>query len=74
MFFPIGWPRVLNPTNAENITAIVCNRDKILFAILTNDALALWYCKVSTINLQPFIFFFHFKTLNVIKYFSHVCQ
>ncbi|KAK0096482.1 hypothetical protein PV326_005376 [Microctonus aethiopoides] len=45
MFFPIGWPRVLNPTDPQAINAIVCNRDKILFAILTYDSLAIWYCK-----------------------------
>ncbi|XP_012281300.1 guanine nucleotide exchange factor subunit Rich [Orussus abietinus] len=45
MFFPIGWPRVLNSTEPEKIRAVVCNRDKILFAILTTDALAIWYCK-----------------------------
>ena len=46
MFFPIGWPRILNATEPDNIRAVVCNRDKILFAILTDDALAIWYCKV----------------------------
>ncbi|XP_034939930.1 guanine nucleotide exchange factor subunit Rich [Chelonus insularis] len=45
MFFPIGWPRVLNPTEPEEINAIVCNRDKILFALLTKDTLEIWYCK-----------------------------
>ncbi|XP_044586463.1 guanine nucleotide exchange factor subunit Rich isoform X2 [Cotesia glomerata] len=45
MFFPIGWPRVLNPSELNQINAIVCNRDKILFAILTRNTLAIWYCK-----------------------------
>ncbi|CAK9803891.1 Guanine nucleotide exchange factor subunit Rich [Anthophora plagiata] len=45
MFFPIGWPRVLNTVEPEKITAVVCNRDKILFAVLTTDALTIWYCK-----------------------------
>ncbi|XP_035741120.1 guanine nucleotide exchange factor subunit Rich-like [Vespa mandarinia] len=45
MFFPIGWPRVLNCTEPDKIKAIVCNRDKILFAILTTDFLTIWYCK-----------------------------
>ncbi|XP_068967131.1 guanine nucleotide exchange factor subunit Rich [Bombus flavifrons] len=45
MFFPIGWPRVLNTTEPEKITAVVCNRDKILFAVLTTDTLTIWYCK-----------------------------
>lgn len=46
MFFPIGWPRVLNTIDPEKITAVVCNRDKILFAVLTTDTLTIWYCKV----------------------------
>ncbi|XP_031831561.1 guanine nucleotide exchange factor subunit Rich [Nomia melanderi] len=45
MFFPIGWPRVLNTTDPEKITAIVCNRDKILFSVLTTDSLTIWNCK-----------------------------
>lgn len=45
MFFPIGWPRVLNLANSNDVNAIACNRDKILFAILTRDTLAVWYCK-----------------------------
>ncbi|XP_046425934.1 guanine nucleotide exchange factor subunit Rich [Neodiprion fabricii] len=45
MFFPIGWPRVLNIPETEKIRAVVCNRDKILFAILTDDVVAIWYCK-----------------------------
>ncbi|XP_017891417.1 guanine nucleotide exchange factor subunit Rich isoform X3 [Ceratina calcarata] len=45
MFFPIGWPRVLNTAEPENVTAVVCNRDKILFAVLTTDTLTIWYCK-----------------------------
>lgn len=51
MFFPIGWPRVLNTTEPEKITAVVCNRDKILFAVLTTDALTIWYCKARVVNL-----------------------
>ncbi|XP_066582694.1 guanine nucleotide exchange factor subunit Rich-like isoform X2 [Prorops nasuta] len=45
MFFPIGWPRVLNAMEPEKINAIVCNRDKMLFAILTTNSLTIWYCK-----------------------------
>ncbi|XP_072747704.1 guanine nucleotide exchange factor subunit Rich isoform X1 [Anoplolepis gracilipes] len=45
MFFPVGWPRVLNSSEPSEINAVVCNRDKILFAVLTKDALTIWYCK-----------------------------
>ncbi|XP_014479745.1 PREDICTED: guanine nucleotide exchange factor subunit Rich [Dinoponera quadriceps] len=45
MFFPVGWPRVLNASEPNKINAVVCNRDKILFAILTTDSLTIWYCK-----------------------------
>lgn len=45
MFFPVGWPRVLNSSEPSEINAVVCNRDKILFAVLTTDALTIWYCK-----------------------------
>ncbi|XP_011308460.1 guanine nucleotide exchange factor subunit Rich [Fopius arisanus] len=45
MFFPIGWPRVLNTSCTSSIIAITCNRDKILFAIVTRSSLAIWYCK-----------------------------
>lgn len=45
MFFPVGWPRVLNTCERGKISAVVCNRDKIMFAVLTADALVIWYCK-----------------------------
>lgn len=45
MFFPVGWPRVLNSSEPSEINAVVCNRDKILFAVLTTNALTIWYCK-----------------------------
>lgn len=48
MYFPIGWPKVLKPIGADNqiIRQIVSNRDKILFASLTDDSLTVWFCKV----------------------------
>ncbi|KOB76301.1 Uncharacterized protein OBRU01_05986 [Operophtera brumata] len=47
MYFPIGWPKVLKPLGADNqiIRQIVSNRDKILFASLTDDSLTVWFCK-----------------------------
>lgn len=47
MYFPIGWPRVLSfPQQGQcSIRQVICNRDKILFAILTDDSLSIWFCK-----------------------------
>ncbi|KAI5708804.1 hypothetical protein M8J76_003642 [Diaphorina citri] len=52
MYFPIGWPKVLNipkckqRQNEPNIfESIVCNRDRVLFAILSNHTLSIWFCK-----------------------------
>ncbi|XP_037295110.1 guanine nucleotide exchange factor subunit Rich isoform X2 [Manduca sexta] len=47
MYFPIGWPKVLQNVGADNqiIKQIVSNRDKILFAALTDDCITVWFCK-----------------------------
>ncbi|KAJ2948608.1 hypothetical protein O0L34_g7862 [Tuta absoluta] len=47
MYFPIGWPKVLKNLGADNqiIKQIVSNRDKILFAALSDDCLTVWFCK-----------------------------
>ncbi|XP_018917373.1 guanine nucleotide exchange factor subunit Rich isoform X2 [Bemisia tabaci] len=48
MYFPFGWPNVLDiPQLANNVSVrqIICNRDKVLFAILTDDSLIIWFCK-----------------------------
>lgn len=44
MYFSIGWPRVIN-CSYTNIRKISCDRVKILFTILTDDTLAIWYTK-----------------------------
>ena len=54
MYYPVGWPRLLRlpprPEDAEDpeIVQVVANRDKILTAILTENALQIWYIKVRT--------------------------
>ena len=64
MYFPTGWPKVIRiPKLGQTcIKQISCNRDRILFAVLTDDALTIWFCKVSRtdvlrdnndVNLQP---------------------
>ncbi|XP_071454876.1 guanine nucleotide exchange factor subunit Rich [Hetaerina americana] len=47
MYFPIGWPKVLSVPQLGlcSIRQVVCNRDKLLLAILTDDSLSIWYCK-----------------------------
>lgn len=50
MYFPIGWPKVLKipELGNSNIKQVTCNLDKILFAVLTEDTLTIWFCKVSS--------------------------
>ncbi|XP_049537457.1 guanine nucleotide exchange factor subunit Rich [Anopheles darlingi] len=45
MYFSIGWPRVLNNGPHGNIRKVVCDRVKILFAVLADNAIAIWYSK-----------------------------
>ncbi|XP_034835409.1 guanine nucleotide exchange factor subunit Rich isoform X2 [Maniola hyperantus] len=48
MYFPIGWPKVLqNLGNEGQFKQIVSNRDKILFASLSEDCFVVWFCKPS---------------------------
>ncbi|XP_063238684.1 guanine nucleotide exchange factor subunit Rich [Bacillus rossius redtenbacheri] len=47
MYFPIGWPKVLSIPQSHKCSfrQVICNRDKILFAILTDNCLSVWFCK-----------------------------
>ncbi|XP_076267797.1 guanine nucleotide exchange factor subunit Rich isoform X2 [Rhynchophorus ferrugineus] len=47
MYFPIGWPKVVQVPDSgqSSLKQIKCNRDRILVAILTDDVLAIWFCK-----------------------------
>ncbi|RZF41581.1 hypothetical protein LSTR_LSTR000295 [Laodelphax striatellus] len=47
MYFPVGWSKKLNVPNlnACSIRQILCNRDKILFAILSDDTLSIYFGK-----------------------------
>ncbi|EFA06481.2 guanine nucleotide exchange factor subunit Rich [Tribolium castaneum] len=47
MYFPIGWPKVIKIPDLghASVRQITCNRDRILFAILTDDSIAIWFCK-----------------------------
>nr|XP_023020683.1 guanine nucleotide exchange factor subunit Rich [Leptinotarsa decemlineata] len=47
MYFPIGWPKVIKipDLGQSSIRHITCNRDRILFAVVTDDSLAIWFYK-----------------------------
>ncbi|XP_043236025.1 guanine nucleotide exchange factor subunit Rich-like [Amphibalanus amphitrite] len=48
MYFPIGWPKVLDPridNGEEQYRRILCNRDRILFAILSDSQITIWFSK-----------------------------
>ena len=47
MYYPWGWARLLRlPQEAvQEIEQVVCNRDKILAAVLTADSVLIWYVK-----------------------------
>lgn len=56
MYFPIGWPKIIDVVGLNNqiIRKICCDRVKILFAVLTDDSLAIFYTNV-IIALIPLI-------------------
>jgi hypothetical protein len=49
MIYSIGWPKLLDidtsSINNKEILQVNCDRVKILFAILYEDSVAVWYCK-----------------------------
>lgn len=53
MYYPIGWPKIIDVVglNDATIRQICCDRVKILFAILTDDSLAIYYTNVNTTSL-----------------------
>lgn len=48
MYYPVNWPRVIRLPKTGNpvIHNVVCNRDKILIAVLSSDTLTILYNKV----------------------------
>ncbi|XP_065331674.1 guanine nucleotide exchange factor subunit Rich isoform X2 [Cloeon dipterum] len=45
MYYPVGWPRVLKlPRRLLSIRQVVNNRDKLLYAVLSDDSLSIWFC------------------------------
>lgn len=49
MYFPIGWPKILDTLSLGDqiIRKICCDRVKILFTVLTDDSISIWFTKVS---------------------------
>jgi hypothetical protein len=51
MYYPRGWARLLrlpqldSAEGPQEIRQVVCNRDKILTAIVTGDSIIIWYVK-----------------------------
>lgn len=49
MYFPVGWPKILDlpkQLGGKELLKICCDRVKILFAILTEDSVAVWNTNV----------------------------
>ena len=51
MYYPKGWARLLrlpqldSVENPQEIQHVICNRDKILTALVTSDSIIIWYVK-----------------------------
>lgn len=48
MYYPVGLPRRLGVPGGDahgDVKAIVCNRDRVLFAILTEKAIFIWFSR-----------------------------
>lgn len=61
MYFPIGWPKVIKipDLGQSQLKRVVCDRDKILFAILTDDSLSIWFAKVGKQDYKLRLTYFH---------------
>lgn len=47
MYFPIGWPRELRfQEDGSPLIHVSANVDRLLFAVLSNSTIAIWYCQV----------------------------
>ena len=49
MYFPIAWPKLINGVlENSSIIGISCDRVKILFAVLYEESISVWYSKPVT--------------------------
>lgn len=46
MYYPIGWPKVVDSPDST-IVRVVTDKVKILFAVLFEKSLCIWFCKPS---------------------------
>ena len=48
MYFPVGWPKRLAtyPGEGSSLVYVATDRERHLFAVLTDASIVLWYCKV----------------------------
>jgi len=50
MYYPINWPRIVRlpdlGSDHKTVRQVLCNRDKILVAVLSPDSLFILYNKV----------------------------
>jgi hypothetical protein len=52
MYFPLGWPKLLDTSLMSSDLLKICfDRVKVLFAILSEDELSIWYTRVSVKTL-----------------------
>lgn len=63
MYFPVGWPKKLRIPEVvdNNIIQVVCNRDKILFVVLTDDTISVWFTKVELSKIDYIVKLAHHK-------------
>ncbi|WAR23821.1 RIC1-like protein [Mya arenaria] len=49
MYFPVGWPKYLkqNIQHSQEPCFIVSSCDRMLFAVLYDERISIWYCKTS---------------------------
>ena len=49
MYYPINWPKAIRLPGLSNsdICHVLCNRDKVLVAVLCSDSLIIYYSKVN---------------------------
>nr|CAB3258799.1 protein RIC1 homolog [Phallusia mammillata] len=47
MYFPIGWPKYLSVGQGKKscLKCVVCNRYRMLFAVLTETTVSIWHCR-----------------------------
>lgn len=51
MYFAVGWPKLLQVVHRDShLVHISANCDRMLFVVLTQSTIGIWFCKVSWLN------------------------